>query len=303
MQEQLHSQLGFLGLSSREQLIGEQLIGSLDETGYLRRELAAIALDLRKMGLEAEVTEIKAVLKKVHTLEPAGIGARDLRECLLLQLNQQADQKNAATARRVLEERYEDFTKKHFSKIAKRLRLSEEEMQAALELIRHLNPKPGEAATSNQAATNTQLPDFLLQGGGEQLDVQLQQQPWQHLRINRRYLQLQEQLQPKKDPRSQETRSFIQKHIDNAKGFMQALRQREQTLLGTARVIVARQVRFLRSGDPMQLQPLRLKDVAAKVGVDVSTISRIVNNKRIQTSFGVFALRYFFTQRVNHHRK
>ena len=300
LQEQLRRQIGFLSLSAREKKIGEQIIGSLDEDGYLRRELFAVAVDLRKIGLEVSISEIEDALQKVQTCEPAGIAARDLRECLLLQLVQLPEQKAVKDACLVLEKYYEDFTKKHFSQVAKRLKLSKEDMQAALRLILRLNPKPGETNTSSQPALETQLPDFVLRISAKKIEVQLQHPPLQRVRISRAYLQLLQHLQKrkKKDSRSQETITFIQKRVSTAKWFLQALQQREQTLLHTARIIVEHQLRFLQSGDPVKLRPLILKDVAQKVGMDVSTISRIVNNKCIQTPFGLFPLRYFFTQGV-----
>ena len=301
LHEQLSRQLSFLSLSVRAQKIGEQIIGSLDEDGYLRRELIAIVIDLRKSGLDVEIHEIESTLQKIQTFDPPGIAARNLQECLLLQLAQLPKQQIVKDARTVLEKYYELFKKKHFSQIAKRLRLSEEDMKTILRLIMRLNPKPGEASTSSQPTALTQLPDFVLRRLGGCLEVQLQHPPIQRIRISRSYLQLLHRLQDqkRKDPRSQETITFIQKRIDTANWFIEALRQREQTLLGTARIIVERQAHFLQSGDPMCLKPLILKDVAEKVNVDVSTVSRIVNNKRIQTLFGVFSLRYFFTQAVS----
>ena len=236
LHEKLSMQLSFLSLSARLQKIGEQIIGSLDEDGYLRRELIAVAIDLRKVGLEVEIKEIEDTLQKIQTFEPPGIAARDLQECLLLQIAQLPEQQIAKDARTVLEKYYELFKKKHFSKIAKQLHRSEKDMQSILRLIVRLNPKPGEASTSSQPTVLTQLPDFVVRRLGSKLEAHLQHSPLQRVRISQSYLQLLHRLQDqkKKDPRSQETITFIQKRIDAANWFIQALRQREQTLLGNS---------------------------------------------------------------------
>lgn len=300
LQQHLRTQLGFLSLPVMKQKIGEQLIGSLDADGYLRRPLVAIANDLHKTGLRVQISDIEAMLSQIQAFDPPGIAARNLKECLLLQVTQLPQNPATKHATDILQQHYEAFTKKHFTKITQKLTLSEKKINEALQLILHLNPKPGEVTPTHTPTSFYPLPDFILHKQGKSLEVQLHQPPVQHLRISQKYTQMLQHMQQqnKKDPNHQETLAFIQKKIEAAKWFLQALVQREHTLFSTARIIIKKQAAFFESGDPIQLRPLILKQIAEEVGVDASTISRIVNKKHIQTPFGMFSLRYFFTQGV-----
>ena len=297
-QEQLRNQLGFLSLPGIEQHIGEQIIGNLDGDGYLRRPLEAVVNDLQKVAIQVDVAKVEAVLSKIQRLEPGGIAARNLQECLLLQLEQIDEAEPVIIARRVVSDYYEALSKRHFAQITHKLSCSEAMMKDALRLISRLNPKPGGAVAGNEHVIRRQLPDFIVTIENDQVMVHLQNQPLKKMHVSRSYLNMLRAVQTKKDVRNQETLAFIQQKIASAKWFKQAIFQREQTLLSTARIIVQKQMPFFLSGDPMKLAPLVLQDVATPLGVGVSTVSRIVNNKRIETAFGVFLLRYFFAQGI-----
>ena len=301
LQEQLHAQLGFLALAPNQVQIGQQIIGSLDADGYLRRPFGSISIDLRKTGLQVAISEIATVLNKIQSFDPPGIAARDLQECLLLQLAQQPAHPHVGIAQDILAHHYENFTKKHFTQIAHKLKRTEEEIREGLRVIQRLNPKPGNSMGTNQPAAVQQLPDFILHEKNNTLSVQLQYPSVRNIHVSSTYTKLLQGLQSAqaKKTHHKETIVFIQKKIEAARSFLQALHQRKETLLSTARMIVKKQRAFMHSGDPMHLKPLVLKNVAQQLQVDISTISRIVNNKRIQTPFGIFSLRYFFSQSIS----
>ena len=302
VEEKLLAQLNLLGLTEDALRCGRQIIGSLDPDGYLRRPLVALANDLRKEGYTVSQTLLKDVLAQIQTFEPAGIAATDLRECLLLQLKVLPKASTALRhARIMVEKHYEAFKKKHFDRIAQQLHLSKEQMQEALDVVLHLNPKPGGQQVVGQQDAPQGRPEFILTERKGALDVQLYRVSRRTLRINRAYermhIQLQQLVQKKSlNTKEKQTREFLQNHLENGRAFLQSLERREHTLLETARVIVHAQASFLATQDPVQLKPMVLKDIAVQVGVDISTISRIVNNKRIDTPMGVLALKDFFSQ-------
>ena len=305
LSEHLLTQLGFLSLPAPQQRIAEQLIGSLEEDGYLRRPLLSIAHDLRKTGLQVEIKEIENVLHQVQRLDPAGIAARTLQECLLIQLVQLPLQPTQEQSIRIIRDHYKAFTKKHFKQIAQRLHLPEKDAKESLQLIMRLDPKPGAYSTASSELPIYYPPDFILRQQGKKLEVHLRQISSKRLRASHYYIQMLRRMQKEKNTNSRtlETIRFIKRKAESAKWFIQALHQREQTLLGTARMVIERQADFLSSGDTMKLKPLILLQVAENLKVDVSTISRIVNNKRIQTPFGIFTLRYFFSQAISTDQK
>lgn len=305
LHEQLMDQLSMLDLDDHAYKIAEQIIGSLEDDGYLRRALQSIADDLAfKQSMWVEVKDIEAVLLKVQSFEPAGIAARNLQECLLLQLhrkeeeaNQSADEKKKL-AITVIEKHFEEFTRKHYDKIQKSLHLDELQMKEVLHQILSLNPKPGaETGYSNEAEMYI-IPDFTVLINNNKLELTLNSRNAPPLIISDDYkLMLKEYEKGQKQDKAQkEAVFFIKQKIDSAKWFIEMIQQRQQTLLMTMRAILLHQEAFFMSGDTTQLKPMILKDIAEKINLDVSTVSRVANSKYVQTEFGTYLLKYFFSE-------
>ena len=301
--EQLQSQLGFLGLDERQTVIGNQLIGSIEADGYIRRDIEAIINDLVfSQNIEASVEEVEEILAKIQTFDPPGIAARNLKECLLIQLNRKADQDaDAKVAVRIVHDCFEEFSKKHYDKIIKKLNLSsEEELKDAINLITKLNPKPGSASTG-LVKTQYRIPDFMIENLDGELRVTLNSRNAPELRISRSYSEMMDTYNKsrKKDKKLRETVSFVKQKLDAAKWFIDAIKQRQQTLLNTMSAIVNYQYDFFLEGDESKLKPMILKDIANKINMDISTVSRVANSKSVQTEFGSFPLKYFFSEGIS----
>lgn len=301
--EMLEDQLGFLGLDERQFKIGKQLIGSIESDGYIRRDLEAIINDLAfSQNIETDLEEVEDILKKIQTFDPPGIAARDLQECLLLQLDRKESQNGVTDiAKRLLTDSFEDFTKKHYDKIIKKLNLAdEEELKDAINLITKLNPKPGGAATGI-AKTQYLIPDFILTNNNGKLELTLNSKNAPELKISRSYSDMIDAYEKsdKKDKKLKETISFVKQKLDSAKWFIDAIRQRQQTLLNTMRAIVDYQYEFFLDGEESSLRPMILKDIATAIDMDISTVSRVANSKSVQTEFGIFPLKYFFSEGIS----
>ena len=305
LHEQLMDQLSMLDLEEVEYKIAEQIIGSLDDDGYLRRALRSIADDLAfKQSMWVEEKEIAIVLDKVQSFEPAGIAARNLQECLLLQLNRKGDEvvqvndDKRKLAIAIIEKHFEEFTRKHYDKIQKSLHLDELQMKEVMQQILSLNPKPGaETGYSNEAEMYI-IPDFTVLINNNKLEITLNSRNAPPLIISDDYkLMLKEYEKGQKQDKSQkEAVFFIKQKIDAAKWFIEMIQQRQQTLLMTMRAILLHQEYFFMSGDTTQLRPMILKDIAEKINLDVSTVSRVANSKYVQTEFGTYLLKYFFSE-------
>lgn len=300
--ESLENQLGMLPLSEREHQLALYLIGNIDEDGYLRRKLSAITDDIAfALGIETNEDELEKILYIIQDLEPAGVGARDLQECLLIQLKAKGKSSStAATAYKILKYHFEEFTRKHYDKIAGKLGLSDDDLRDAINEIIKLNPKPGGAFNDpyNQSAQHI-IPDFILEyvDGDFQLNLNSRNVP--DLRISREYSEMLESYSNNKESVSRQEKdamAFVRQKIESAKWFIDALKQRQNTLLGTMEAILEYQREFFRDGDETKLRPMILKDIADKTGLDISTISRVANSKYIQTHFGIFPLKYFFSE-------
>lgn len=302
LNEQLLTQFGFLGLDERQQIIGMQLIGSIESDGYIRRDLEAIINDLAfSQNIETDMDEVEEVLRKIQTFDPAGIAARNLQECLLLQLERKDEQIPAVQhAIKIIEDHFEEFTKKHYDKITKRLGLSDDELKEAITLITKLNPKPG-SSSSGMVKTQYVIPDFILVNNNGKLELSLNSKNAPELRISRSYADMMDAYDKsdKKDKKLRETVSFVKQKLDSAKWFIDAIRQRQQTLLNTMRAIVDYQYEFFLEGDESNLKPMILKDIANEIGMDISTVSRVANSKSVQTEFGVYPLKYFFSEGIS----
>ena len=301
--ERLSKQLYMLGISNDEKLIAETIIGNLDEAGYLSRSVDAIVDDLAfSQGIQVSEELIEHVLKKIQTLDPAGIGARDLRECLLLQINRNIDGNiSKYTAKKILENHFEAFTKKHYQKISKKLDIDNADLKDAIDEILKLNPKPG--GSSIEAARSFQqiVPDFKIIENEGKLELSINGRNAPELKVSKDYkVMLKNYADGAKTSRSdKEALVFVKKKLDSAKWFIDAIKQRQNTLLVTMTAIMEYQRPFFLSGDDTQMKPMILKDIAEIVDMDISTISRVANSKHVQTNYGVFSLKYFFSESLS----
>jgi RNA polymerase sigma-54 factor len=301
--DQLTGQLGFLRLDDRQKQIGQQLIGSIESDGYIRRELEAIINDLAfSLNIETDLDELEEILRKIQSFDPPGIAARNLQECLLLQLERKVDHNgDTELAIRILEQCFDDFTKKHYEKIKKKLNLEDDEqLRHAIDLITKLNPKPG-GSSAELIKTQYLIPDFMLNNDNGKLELTLNARNAPELKISRSYSDMMDTYDKtkKKDKKLKETAVFVKQKLDAAKWFIEAIKQRQQTLLNTMRAIVKFQYDFFVSGDESKLKPMILKDIATQINMDISTVSRVANSKSVQTEFGIYPLKYFFSEGIS----
>ena len=302
LSEYLVEQLGYRNLSERDMRLATYLVGSIDEDGYLRRDLESIADDIAfTVGIETSAEELERLLGVIHELEPAGIGARDLRECLLLQLEQQPlDTRPKRLARKILTNYFDEFVKKHYEKLMSRLQISEEDFREAIAEIRRLSPKPGNLYAEGGTDTTPYIvPDFILdyQDGHFQLSLNSYNVP--EARINRRYVEMIRDMvgsDGRVKEKDREAVQFVKSKIDSAKWFISAIKQRHDTLMRTMQTILDYQQEYFKDGDRAKLRPMILKDIADRTGLDVSTISRVVNSKYVQTQFGIILLKSLFSE-------
>ena len=297
----LLSQLRFADLDERQAAIGQQLIGSIDGDGYIRRDLSAIANDLAfSQNLEVSVAEIKAVLHIIHQFDPPGIAARDLPECLLLQLERRPQDESTVNAERILTDTFDEFTKKHYPRIQQKLDLEDDELKEAIGVILKLNPKPGGSGPSGLGKTQYLMPDFILTNDNGSFNLTLNARNAPELRVSPAYTEMFRTYDKaaKKDQRMKEAVTFVKQKLDSAKWFIDAIRQRQNTLLRTMNAIVELQREFFVEGDEGKLKPMILKDIAQMIGMDISTVSRVANSKSIQTEFGIYPLKYFFSEGI-----
>lgn len=302
LNDQLSTQLSFLGLDERREKIGEQLLGSIENDGYIRRELEAIINDLVfSMNIETDIDELEEILRKIQSFDPPGIAARNLQECLLLQLERKKDHfPEVELAIEIIEDCFIDFTKKHYEKIIKKLNIEcEEDLKEAISLITKLNPKPGRSS-GEMVKTQFLIPDYLLTNNNGKLDLTLNSRNAPELKISRSYSEMMDTYDKskKKDKKLRETATFVKQKLDSAKWFIDAIKQRQQTLLNTMHSIIKFQFDFFLSGDESKLRPMILKDIANEIHMDISTISRVANSKSIQTEFGIYPLKYFFSEGI-----
>ena len=302
MQEYLIEQLGYRNLPERDMRLAVYLIGSIDEDGYLRRDLESVADDIAfTMGLETTAEELEHLLGIIHELEPAGIGARDLRECLLLQMAQMPiNTRSRRLAKKILTNYFDEFVKKHYEKLMARLQISEDDFRDAIAEIRHLSPKPGNLyASGGMDTTPYIIPDFILDYQDGRFNLSLNSYNVPEVRVNRRYMEMIREmvgadgLVKEKD---KEAIQFVKNKIDSAKWFISAIKQRHDTLMRTMQTILDYQQEYFKDGDKSKLRPMILKDIADRTGLDVSTISRVVNSKYAQTQFGIILLKSLFSE-------
>jgi len=313
--EYLESQLGLLDLENdKDFIIAQQIVGSIDEDGYLRRQPASIVDDLLfQHNIDTTEDEVNGILKVVQSFDPPGIGARDLQECLLLQINRKRYQdieKNGETsperelAFKILEFYFDEFSKKHYHKLGKYLEISEEELRDAINEILKLNPKPASAHTSQSDTQITYLvPDFIVHNRDGELELTINNRNIPDLKVSPDYMEMLKGYQDKKkahqvNRQDKQAVLFIKQKIDSAKWFIDAMRQRSQTLYKTMYAIMQFQREYFMTGDERKIKPMILKDIAEITGLDISTVSRVANSKYVQTEFGTRRLKDFFSESV-----
>jgi len=300
--ETLIAQLGLRILPPEKAALAEYLIGNIDEDGYLRREIDNIVDDLAfSTGIETSFEELVELLRVIQDFDPAGVGARDLQECLLLQIKRRGKHNpDVKLAHQILKKHFEEFTKKHYDKIQKRVGASEEDFKCAIDEILKLNPKPG--STFNNPLTKvspTIIPDFILEEQDGELILSLNARNVPELNISHSYSEMLKDYSKNKKNQSREQKDavmFVKQKLDSAKWFIDAIKQRQNTLLLTMNAIIQFQKAYFMEGDERELKPMILKDIADITDLDISTISRVSNSKYIQTHFGIFSLKYFFSE-------
>lgn len=301
LSEFLLEQLRLRELPEKQVKIAEYIIGNLDDDGYLRRDLSAIVDDLVfQAGVEADEAEVEQVLRVIQDFEPAGIGARDLKECLLIQLNKREKTEATRLALRILNSYFEDFTRKRYERILKTLDITEEELKQAIREITLLNPKPGSSwGDTMETAMSQVVPDFVVEANNGELTLSMNNRGVPDLRINQEYAEMFQDYAGNKANQTADRRDavqFVKQKLDAAQWFIDAIRQRNETLQRTMETIICLQREFFLTGDETTLRPMILKDVAERTGYDISTISRVSNSKYVQTNFGVYPLKYFFSE-------
>lgn len=302
-QEKLTEQLHLLYLDDHQFTIADTLIGNLDESGYLNRELEAIVDDLAfSANVMTDEKEVEQVLMIIQELDPAGVGARDLQECLLLQIRRKQDGDiTRYTAKIILEDFFEEFTRKHYDKIAKKLEIEDEDLKEAIDEILKLNPKPGGSMIESAKNYQQIIPDFMITEFEGRLELTLNGRNAPDLKVSREYeMMLRTYAEGAKTSKSdKDALMFVKQKLDGAKWFIDAIKQRQNTLLFTMDAIMNYQREYFLTGDETNLRPMILKDIAEIVGLDISTISRVANSKYVQTGYGIFALKYFFSESLS----
>ena len=299
--EMLQSQLGLMDLDEHKMQLAENIIGNIDESGYLHRSLDSMVDDLAfSQNITTNKKELEEVLGIIQKFDPAGVGARDLRECLLLQLERKDDSdENVRLAEQIIKRHFREFTKKHYQKILNKAEITEDQLKDAIDEILKLNPKPGNSLTDSTQSNHYVIPDFIVTNNDGELQLHLNSRNTPELRLNRTY---QDMLEAYHENRKNQTKQqkeammFIKQKIDSAKWFIDAIKQRQHTLYVTMKAIMDYQYEYFQTGDERKLRPMILKDIAEMVDLDISTISRVANSKYVQTPFGTFLLKSFFSE-------
>ena len=296
----LHEQLALRSLAPQKEALCKYLIGTLDDDGYLRRELVDIVDDLAfSLGIFIEPSELEEALRVVQSMDPAGVGARNLQECMTLQLARRPDTPTVLNARALVVRYFDELAKRHYSRMMQGLGTNEEGLKSALEEISRINPKPGGSATQGAEPSQVVVPDFLVTAIDSKLELKLNGRNAPELNVSREYKEMLAHYRQAKgfdSDKQKEAFSFIKGKIDSAKWFIEAIKQRQQTLLLTMSAIMRYQEDYFLTGDDRKLKPMILKDIADEVGMDISTVSRVASQKYVQTPFGTFLIKRFFSE-------
>jgi RNA polymerase sigma-54 factor len=300
--EHLYTQLGLRSLSEKEVALSEYIIGNIDDDGYLRRRLDAIADDIAfTTGVQTNEDELDKLLMIIQDFDPAGVGAQDLQECLLIQIERKDDKKlEIELARKIIRHHFNEFTKKHYEKIISRLNINEDLLKEAINEILKLNPRPGSSFNDpGNRASQPIIPDFMLDIEDGEFQLSLNSRNLPELRVSKTYADMLTSYNIEKKQKTKtekEAITFVKQKLDSAKWFIDAIKQRQNTLILTMNAIISYQQEYFFEGDEKKLRPMILKDIADRTGLDISTISRVANSKYIQTHFGIFALKHFFSE-------
>ena len=296
--QSLLTQLGFRNLNEHQMAVGRYLVCSIDEDGYLRRDLDSIVDDIAfRENIETSYEEVSELLGIIQQFDPPGVGARDLRECLTIQLRKMKQTEDVTNALCILNDHFQEFTNKHFQKIMSRMGISEEQLKAAINRIVKLNPTPGGQVDDSYTEQAQQVvPDFMLDLVDGELQLSMPRFSIPEIRVNKKYADMLVEAKGSTDRKQKEAATFVKQKIDSAKWFVEALKQRHNTLESTMRAIIDYQHDYFMDGDESHLKPMVLKDIAEVTGFDISTISRVVNSKYIETHFGIYPLKYFFSE-------
>ena len=296
--QSLQDQLGYRNLTDHQYAVASFIIGSLDDDGYLRRSLDTLVDDLSfRAGIMSDEEEVEQMLKVIQEFEPAGVGARNLQEWLLLQMKGKKKSPEVDNAIKILKHHFNEFSNKHYQKIMNRMGISHDELKAAMSKILKLNPAPGGQIddTYNDQAQQI-IPDFTLEYRDGKLILSMPRYSIPELKVNRKYAELLMEAANSSEREKKEAATFVKKKLDSAKWFVEAIKQRHNTLQSTMQAIVDYQEEYFVDGDETNLKPMVLKDIAERTGFDISTISRVVNSKYIETHFGIYSLKYFFSE-------
>lgn len=297
----LEEQLGLRDLTEKQYSIGLYLIGCIDEDGYIRRELDLIVDDLAfSQNLNVTKAELEVVLKTIQEFDPAGVGARSLQECLLIQLERKPTKaRETQLAVEVVKNMMDEFSKKHYDKIIRKLDIEDEDLKDIIAEITHLNPRPGNSDGDNKAQMSEVVPDFNISVNDGIPELSINQRNLPELKISDDYIEMLKEYSRQKEKSSKEATSFVKGKIESAQWFIEALQQRHQTMLISMHAIMEYQKEYFASGDESKLKPMILKDIADKVGLDISTVSRVANSKYVQTPYGTFLLKTFFSESLS----
>jgi RNA polymerase sigma-54 factor len=302
-QEMLLDQLRMRRLDDRQMDIARHIIGNLEDDGYLRRELYAIVDDLAfTQNISTTEEELETLLAEIQTFDPPGVGARDLQECLLIQLRSRKHTLQVERAIEIIDKMMDEFSKKHYTRICQRLKIEEEELKPVMDEILRLNPRPGNSVADSVKAVQGVVPDFFIQSVDGKLELTLNGRNTPQLRISSEYkdmLRTYSETKGKVGREQKDAVQFVKQKLDGAKWFIDAIRQREMTLLGTMDAIMEYQREYFLTGDETKLKPMILKDISEIVGLDISTVSRVANSKYVQTQFGTFLLKTFFSESLS----
>jgi len=299
--DNLQSQLSLIALDDHDYLVAEQIIGSLDDDGYLRRPVSSITDDLAfSRNIEASEEDVERMLDVIQHFDPPGIGARDLKECLMLQIKRR-DQHNPSVklGTEIIEYYLDEFTRKHYDKLEKSLGITSEELKNAIHEILKLNPKPGDSFADNSKQLQV-IPDFHIINNDHVLVLTLNAKNAPELKVSRSYQEMFQTYDKAtdRDKKMKEAVQFVKQKLDAAKWFIDAIKQRQQTLIKTMNAIMNFQYDYFQEGDERRLKPMILKDIADQIGMDISTVSRVANSKYVQTEFGTYLLKSFFSEAI-----
>lgn len=296
--ELLTDQIDHQGFSEKQIEIAKTIIGNIDDSGYLERDVEAMVDDLAfTQNITVTTKEILEVLSVIQSFDPIGVGARNLQECLLIQLKRKdTDNESVALAIKIIDKHFDAFAKRHYDKIIKKVQIEEEQLKQAIDEILKLNPKPGNSLSETTKINHYIIPDFVISNNENELELELNSRNAPELRLSKTYKDMLTSYSVNQNKKNKDAFMFVKQKVDSAKWFIDAIKQRQHTLYITMKTIMDYQYAYFLSGEEVDLRPMILKDIAEKVGLDISTISRVANSKYVQTPFGTILLKKLFSE-------